>query len=167
MKKVLMLTMILAIISGCTRDTYLPIDPLSPAELFALSLDGTWNVTKVDYSTALAIPILGEITAEGTAEDVGIFSFNNEEKTCLYNINFTTEPIVVGGFPIPGLPVDLSGNGTWENTTAYVIITLENGEDAIFKVITDEESNKVMTGTLPYTYLGQTVDVDVTLTLEK
>lgn len=170
MKNLIFFSLTFLLIASCTRDTIYPGGPPKPptaAELFAASLDGSWNVVQVDYYTALSIPIIGDITAEGTAEDAGTFAFSNANKTCTYNISFTTEPLVIGGFPIAGLPINMKGSGGWENTAKYVIITLESGEDAIFKVITDEASKKVLSGTLPYTYLGQTVDVDVEMTLTK
>ena len=79
-------------------------------------LNGDWNIVTLEYETQIDIPILGSQTISGNATDAGVWSFQYPEYTFSNTLNFVTEGIDIFGQTLPGFPIDITSEGTWELT---------------------------------------------------
>jgi len=100
---------------------------------------GDWTISHIEYDTEIDLSSIDAsildaispglsliagalvIPVQGASDDAGTYSISMDN-TYTSNLSFTTEPITVLTFEIPGIPLDLPSDGTWE---------LENNEEEI------------------------------------
>ena len=108
------------IILGCTDSNSINYNPNATDDngscIYSNSylLNGDWNITNLQYETQIDIPILGSQTISGDANDAGYWYFQFPEYTCSNSLNFVTEGIDILGQTLPGVPIDITSEGTWE-----------------------------------------------------
>ena len=95
-------------------------------------LNGNWNITNLQYETQIDLPIVGTQTISGEAYDAGSWSFQYPEYTCSNSLSFVTEGLNILGQTLPGIPIDVSSDGTWE---------LSNNDNNL--LITDQTTNLI------------------------
>ncbi len=101
---------------------------------------GDWSISHLRYETevdlssidasildaiysglSFIVAAMGPIPVTGEAEDAGTYSLSMDN-SYTSNLSFTTEPLSVLTFELPGVPLDLPSDGVW---------SLENNEDEI------------------------------------
>ena len=137
-------------------------------------LNGDWNIVTLEYETQIDIPILGSQTISGNATDAGVWSFQYPEYTFSNTVNFVTEGIDIFGQTLPGFPIDITSEGTWEltNNDNNIIITDQSTTlSSNYQILSVQENICFLSGTIPLVFdtLGLTInsEIDVELQLNK
>ena len=137
-------------------------------------LNGNWNIVTLEYETQIDIPILGSQTISGNAANAGVWSFQYPEYTCSNTLNFVTEGIDLFGQTLPGFPIDITSEGTWEltNNDNNIIITDQSTTlSSNYQILSVQENICFLSGTIPFVFdtLGLTInsEIDVELQLNK
>lgn len=160
MKKILLLSCLsLLVFASCKKKK----DNKSPEEIYAERLNGDWNVSKLDYSAVVNVPILGPFPINGTADEAGSVSFNTPAGTAQYDIRFLPTLGNLPGAP----PVDtirLFGSGTFTNTTTTVTLTETSGDVVVFTVEVNDQNLQILKTNVNY-QLDPTTTVPVGLEL--
>ena len=142
----------LVVLAACKKEP-----EKTPEEVYSERLDGSWNVSKLDYAATLTTPF-GPLPITGSANEAGVISFNNAAKTANYDIKFL--PSLVG-LQIPVDTVRLQGMGTYSNTTSAITLTDSSGQILVFNVIANEASLQILRTSINYDL--DTLVVPVTL----
>jgi len=136
----------------------------TPEEIYADRLNGNWTVSTLTYSANITVPIIGPIPVNGTANNAGTISFNTPARTAVYDIRF------LPNLSIPGLPppdsVRFFGTGTFTNTTNQITLT-DSAGTLTFNVVKNEENFQQVTTTANYSVQGQSVPVNLNLSLTR
>jgi len=101
---------------------------------------GDWTISHIEYATevdlssidasildaiypglSFIVAAMGPIPVEGESDDAGTYNLSMDN-TYTSHLSFTTEPLTVLTFDLPGVPLDLPSDGTW---------SLQNNEDEI------------------------------------
>ena len=131
-------------------------------------LNGDWNITNIEYETEVLTQNIS-----GEANDAGFFNFQYPENTCSNMFSFTTEEIIIpGGIfpPIPGFPIDVSSNGTWElsnNDNTLTITDEQTGAISNYQILAIQENICFLEGQIQTEILSMTYTVDVEIQLAK
>ena len=140
----------------------------------SILLNGDWYIVNLEYQTQIDIPILGSQTISGNASDAGTWSFQYPEYTCSNNLNFVTEGIDIFGQTLPGFPVNITSEGTWEltNNDNNIIITDQStGLTSDYEILSVQENICFLSGTIPLVIdtLGFSInsEIDIELQLNK
>lgn len=137
---------------SCKKDKVDDGGQLSNSDL----LNGDWTITHIEYDTeldlsvidasildavqpglSLIVPSLAPIRIDGEAENAGTYSLNESEFTYTSDLEFTTEPITIVTFELPGLPIDFQSEGTWElqnNDEELVFVDNATGAEQIYDI---------------------------------
>ena len=116
-------------------------------------LNGDWNITNLQYETQIDIPILGSQNIAGEANDAGYWYFQFPEFTCSNSLNFVTEGIDILGQTLPGFPINITSEGTWEliNDDNNILITDETtGLVSNYQILSIQENICFLNGTIPF-----------------
>lgn len=168
MKRIIAIALSLLFLGACSKDKNNNNNNNTPAGL-AGRLVGSWNMTALDYSTQVPNPLdpFNPIDVTGDAQDLqGTFTVTANPNVVVYNYSFN---IVDADLPFP-VPVQRSGQATWDVISNDTKVVLEEGgESIIYDVVTNEATRQVWAGTLPFTIPGAgiTVNSDIQFTLEK
>ena len=144
-------------------------------------LNGDWDIISLEYSTEVDlsdIPTVGAFLGiqeiSGEASNAGIWSFQYPQYLYSNNLNFTTEPINIAGFDVPGFPIDVSSNGTWELTNNdYVLLTTDANTslESSYEILSIQENVAFINGTIPFEQdimgFSFSLDIDVEMQLQK
>lgn len=168
MKRIVAIALFLLFLGACSKDKNNNNNNNTPAGLEG-RLVGSWNMTALDYSTQVPNPLdpFNPIDVTGDAQDLqGTFTVTSNPNVVVYNYSFN---IVDADLPFP-VPVQRSGQATWDVISNDTKVVLEEGgESIIYDVVTNEATRQVWAGTLPFTIPGAgiTVNSDIQFTLEK
>tara|TARA_Y100000385_G_scaffold284749_1_gene343363 strand:+ start:135 stop:773 length:639 start_codon:yes stop_codon:yes gene_type:complete len=137
-------------------------------------LSGSWNILNIEYITQIDIPILGSQTISGEANDAGNWTFLYPEQTCSNTLNFVTEGIDILGQTLPGIPIDMTSEGTWElsNNENNLLVTDQNTNlVSDYQILSVQENVCFLSGTIPFVIdtMGFTInsEIDIELQLSK
>jgi hypothetical protein len=142
-------------------------------------MSGEWNISHLAYETEVDLTevnaLLGIIPVEGEAEEAGTFTLIEEDATYVSDLSFTTEPITVLTFEIPGFPINLPSEGSWtlSEDEEYLYMT-DNVTSAIqeYEVVNVAEDFMLLRGVVTFSQEVPTLgeyefEVELDLTLEK
>ena len=167
------------IILGCTDENAINYDPEATDDngsceySNASILNGIWNIISLEYQTEIDLsdiptigPLLGVQDISGEASNAGIWSFQYPEYIYSNNLNFTTEPITIVSFDVPGIPVDVSSDGNWiltNNDNVLVITDSNTGIESLYEIISITNTNAVISGIVPFSQevMGMAFDLDI------
>ena len=136
-------------------------------------LNGNWNIISLEYETEIDLsdiptvgPLLGIQVISGEASDAGVWTFQYPEYTYNNNLNFTTEPITILTFDVPGIPVDVSSDGNWiltNNDNVLVITDSNTGVDSSYEIISITNTTAIISGLVPFSQeiMGMEFDLDI------
>jgi len=151
-------------------------------------LNGTWNIVNLEYTTEVDLSFLEDVIGfnpgnqgvSGEEENVGFWMFQYPEYTYNNTINFTTETItisipIIGDYDIPGIPIDLSTDGTWLLTNGdYTLVTTDaiTGVESYYEILSIQDDSAIISGMVPSSaaeLMEYTVDllIEVTMELQK
>ena len=137
-------------------------------------LNGDWNITKLQYDTQIDLPIIGPQNISGEANDAGTWSFQYPDYTCSNSLNFVTEGLNILGQTLPGIPIDVSSDGTWElsnNDNNLLITDQTTGLISDYQILSVQDSICFLNGTIPFVIdtMGFTINsqIDIELQLDK
>ena len=140
----------------------------------AYLLNGDWNITNLQYDTQIDIPILGSQTISGEANDAGYWYFQFPAYTCSNALNFVTEGIDILGQTLPGVPIDITSEGTWElsNDDNNLLITDQTtGLVSDYQILSIQEDICFLKGIIPFVIdtMGFTInsEIDIEMQLNK
>lgn len=149
---------------------------------FANLLNGNWNIVSLEYSTELDLSFLesiigfnpGNQDVSGEATNAGAWTFQYPEYLYNNNFNFTTDPITILTFEIPGFPIDVSSNGTWtltNNDNTIIAIDENTNLESYYEILNIQNNIAFLNGVIPFSQevMGFNVDleIEVEMRLEK
>ena len=165
---------------GCTDPTATNYNPDATDDngtcIFSNSylLKGSWNITNLQYDTQIDLPIIGPQNISGEAYDAGTWSFQYPDYTCSNSLNFVTEGLNILGQTLPGIPIDVSSDGTWElsnNDNNLLITDQTTGLISDYQILSVQDSICFLNGTIPFVIdtMGFTINsqIDIELQLDK
>lgn len=159
MKKVLIIFAAIALSVACKKKEE---KPLTMAE----KLNGTWNVTKLDYSATVTIPgVPIGLPISGSSPNVGNMQFNAATGIATYDIEFQPNVNIPGVPPLGTVPIKGSGPYTATETSVKVTDTQSN-TTFDFKVNTNEEKRQVWETTAPFAIDPNLPPVNVKLVID-
>ena len=154
---------------------------------------GDWTISHLEYATEIdlssidasvldaiypglsfMVGALGPIDVSGVAEDAGSYSLSTDN-SYTSNLSFTTEPLTILTFEVPGFPIDLDSDGTWglqNNETELVFIDGTTSAQQLYSIENLTEDFALLRGTLMIAQEIPTLglyefEVELELTLEK
>ena len=184
---------------GCTNedalnyDTTATVDDGSCEYSISYLASGDWTVSHIEYDTEIDLSIIdvsildaisplistfistiGLIPVVGEADDAGMYSISMNN-TYTSDLAFTTEPISILSFEIPGVPINLPSNGSWSlqnNEEEIVFIDESTGAQQLYEITNLTEEFALLRGVL---VLSQEIpllglyefEIELELTLEK
>ena len=168
------------IILGCIDENAINYNPDATDDngtcIFSNSylLNGNWNITNLQYDTQIDLPIIGPQNISGEANDAGTWSFQYPDYTCSNSLNFVTEGLNILGQTLPGIPIDVSSDGTWElsnNDNNLLITDQTTGLISDYQILSVQDSICFLNGTIPFVIdtMGFTINsqIDIELQLDK
>ena len=168
------------IILGCTDPNAINYNPDATDDngtcIFSNSylLNGNWNITNLQYETQIDLPIVGTQTISGEAYDAGSWSFQYPEYTCSNSLSFVTEGLNILGQTLPGIPIDVTSDGTWElsnNDNNLLITDQTTGLISDYQILSVQESICFLNGNIPFVIdtMGFTINsvIEIELQLDK
>lgn len=175
------------IILGCTDENAINYNPEATDDngsceySNASILNGTWNIISLEYETEIDlsdIPTVGALLGvqdiSGEANDAGTWLFQYPQYLYNNNLNFTTEPITILTFDIPGIPVDVSSDGSWiltNNDNILVTTDSNTNIDATYEIISITNTTAVISGIVPFSQeimgMAFELDIEMEMILEK
>ena len=118
--------------------------------------------------------MLGTLPVEGEAEDAGFYQIDAITHTYVGNIDFMTEPMNIGGFDVPSMPVQIPSEGTWAfaNDDTELHFTSTEGVLQVYEVENLTADFALLRGyvTFPFDFPGigaMDLDIELELQLEK
>jgi len=135
----------------------------------AYMFSGSWKITHLEYEMemdptsidASTLPAdyatylehLGDniIPVEGEAENAGTYYANDSDNTYTVNLAFSTEPITVLGFELPGMPINFNSEGTWvlqNNNEGVVFVDGATRAQQFYEIENLTENLALLRGTL-------------------
>mgnify|MGYP000954290511 FL=1 len=184
---------------GCTNEDALNYDATATVDdgscEYSISYlaSGDWTVSHIEYDTEIDLSIIdvsildaisplistfistiGLIPVVGEADDAGMYSISMNN-TYTSDLAFTTEPISILSFEIPGVPINLPSNGSWSlqnNEEEIVFIDETTGAQQLYEITNLTEEFALLRGVL---VLSQEIpllglyefEIELELTLEK
>ena len=184
---------------GCTNEDALNYDATATVDdgsceySFSYLASGDWTVSHIEYDTEIDLSIIdvsildaisplistfistiGLIPVVGEADDAGMYSISMNN-TYTSDLAFTTEPISILSFEIPGVPINLPSNGSWSlqnNEEEIVFIDETTGAQQLYEITNLTEEFALLRGVL---VLSQEIpllglyefEIELELTLEK
>ncbi len=184
---------------GCTNEDALNYDATATVDdgscEYSISYlaSGDWTVSHIEYDTEIDLSIIdvsildaisplistfistiGLIPVVGEADDAGMYSISMNN-TYTSDLAFTTEPISILSFEIPGVPINLPSNGSWSlqnNEEEIVFIDESTGAQQLYEITNLTEEFALLRGVL---VLSQEIpllglyefEIELELTLEK
>jgi|GEM_PF-2005953 hypothetical protein len=154
---------------------------------------GDWTISHLEYDTQLDLSLIdasvldaiypglsfivssiGAIPVVGEAENAGNYSLSLDN-SYISNLAFTTEPITVLTFEIPGFPIELPSEGTWglqNNEEEMVFVDASTGSQQLYSIENLTQEFALLRGVL---IISQEIpsfglyefEVEIELTLEK
>ena len=155
---------------------------------------GDWTITYLEYDTeidlsvidasildaispglSLIVGALGAIPVEGSADDAGSYSLSLDDNSYTSDLSFTTEPISIVTFEIPGLPINLASSGTWSvqnSETEILFVDEATSTQQLYEIVNLSSDFALLRGAL---IIAQEIpglglyefEVELELTLEK
>jgi len=158
------------IILGCTDSTSTNYNPNATDDngtcIYSKSslLNGDWNITNIKYETEFLTQ-----TIEGEANDAGSWSFQYPEYIYSNTLSFVTEGIDFVLVTSPGIPIDITSEGTWElsnNDNTLTITDVQTGAVSNYQILEIQENICRIEGQIQTEILlmPSTVDVEMQLT---
>ena len=141
-------------------------------------LNGNWDIVSLEYSTELDLSFLeaiigfnpGSQDISGEADDAGTWSFQYPDYTYNNDFSFTTEPVTILTFEAPGVPVDISSDGTWELSGGNTITTTDQmtGLTSNYNIDVIFEQFAIISGTVPFSQeiMGYSIDLEMEIELQ-
>jgi len=154
---------------------------------------GDWTISHIEYDTevdlsaidasvldaifpglSLLVLTMGPIPIVGASDDAGAYSLNMDN-SYTSNLSFTTDPLTVLTFEVPGIPLDLSSDGTWglqNNEEEIVFVDATTGAQQLYSIenLTQEfallRGSIIISQDIP-TFGVYEFEVEIELTLEK
>ena len=184
---------------GCTNEDALNYDATATVDdgscEYSISYlaSGDWTVSHIEYDTEIDLSIIdvsildaisplistfistiGLIPVVGEADDAGMYSISMNN-TYTSDLAFTTEPISILSFEIPGVPINLPSNGSWSlqnNEEEIVFIDETTGAQQLYEITNLTEEFALLRGVLVISQeiplLGlYEFEIELELTLEK
>lgn len=184
---------------GCTNEDALNYDATATVDdgscEYSISYlaSGDWTVSHIEYDTEIDLSIIdvsildaisplistfistiGLIPVVGEADDAGMYSISMNN-TYTSDLAFTTEPISILSFEIPGVPINLPSNGSWSlqnNEEEIVFIDETTGAQQLYEITNLTEEFALLRGVL---IISQEIpllglyefEIELELTLEK
>ena len=144
-------------------------------------LNGTWDIISLEYSTEIDLsdvptvgPLIGVQDISGEAINAGEWTFEYPDYLYTNNLNFTTEPITILTFEVPGIPIDATSNGTWSltnNDNTLITTDESNNIDSYYTIISLTNTTAVISGIVPFSQeimgLPFVLEIDMEMILEK
>tara|TARA_B100000902_G_C27269829_1_gene895690 strand:+ start:329 stop:1090 length:762 start_codon:yes stop_codon:yes gene_type:complete len=144
-------------------------------------LNGVWNIISLEYSTEIDLsdiptvgPLIGIQDISGEALNAGEWTFEHPEYLYTNNLNFTTEPITILTFDVPGIPIDVASNGSWEltnNDNTLITTDISNNTDSYYTIISLTNTTAIISGIVPFSQeimgLPFSLEIDMEMILEK
>jgi len=178
------------IILGCTDESATNYNPEATDDdnsceySIAYILNGTWNITVLDYETEIDLSAFSELAGgiplgneeiSGQAENAGSWTLNSADYTYNSELDFETEEFTLAAIiPVPSIPFSYSNAGSWEltNNENDLILTDETtGEQAEYEIVSITENTAFMNGTIQVSQdiMGTdfNLELDVQMQLEK
>lgn len=184
---------------GCTNEDAINYDAAATLDNgsceYSISYlaSGDWTVSHIEYDTEIDLSIIdvsildaisplistfistiGLIPVVGEADDAGMYSISMNN-TYTSDLAFTTEPISILSFEIPGVPINLPSNGSWSlqnNEEEIVFIDETTGAQQLYEITNLTEEFALLRGVL---IISQEIpllglyefEIELELTLEK
>ena len=184
---------------GCTNENAINYDAAATLDNgsceYSISYlaSGDWTVSHIEYDTEIDLSIIdvsildaisplistfistiGLIPVVGEADDAGMYSISMNN-TYTSDLAFTTEPISILSFEIPGVPINLPSNGSWSlqnNEEEIVFIDETTGAQQLYEITNLTEEFALLRGVL---IISQEIpllglyefEIELELTLEK
>lgn len=140
-------------------------------------LGGEWDISLLEYSTEIDLSdiptvgvLLGVQQINGEAINAGFWSFQNDG---LYNnnLNFTTEPLNIATFEIPGVPIDVSSNGNWNiegNDDILMILDNNTSTTSYYDILSIQNDIVFLSGTIPFSQeiMGFSFDLELEVEMQ-
>ena len=168
------------VILGCTDPNAINYNPDATDDngtcIFSNSylLNWNWNITNLQYETQIDLPIVGTQTISGEAYDAGSCSFQYPEYTCSNSLSFVTEGLNILGQTLPGIPIDVTSDGTWElsnNDNNLLITDQTSGIISDYQILSVQENICFLNGNIPFVIdtMGLTINsvIEIELQLDK
>ena len=175
------------IILGCTDENATNYNPEATNDngsceyTVSFLLNGNWDIISLEYETEIDLSniptvgtFLGTQEISGEVSNAGTWIFEYPEYLYSNNLNFTTEPINVAGFDIPGFPIDVSSNGDWEITNNdYILLATDANTslESIYEILSIQNNDAFINGTIPFEQeimgFSFNLDIDVKMQLQK
>ena len=142
-------------------------------------LSGNWEIVSLEYNTELDLSFLesviginpGNQDISGDALNAGSWIFQYPEYIYSNNLNFTTEPITILTFEIPGIPIDVSGNGTWtltNNDNTLLTIDEVTNLESSYEILSIQNNIAFMNGIIPFSQeiMGYNIDLEIEVEMQ-
>ena len=154
---------------------------------------GDWTISHIEYATevdlstidasildaispglSFIVAAMGPIPIEGESDDAGAYSLSMDN-SYTSNLSFTTEPITVLTFEVPGFPLDLDSDGTWSlqnNEEEIVFVDATTGAEQLYTIENLTQEFALLRGSIIIAQEIPTLglyefEVEIELTLEK
>jgi len=154
---------------------------------------GDWTISHIEYDTEIdlssidasildaispglsfIVSAMGPIPVQGASDDAGTYSISMDN-TYTSNLSFTTDPITVLTFELPGIPLDLPSDGNWDlqnNDTEIIFVDATTGAEQLYSIENLTQEFALLRGSL---IIAQEIpsfglyefEVELELTLEK
>lgn len=140
-------------------------------------LNGQWDIVSLEYATEVDlsdIPTVGQLLGvqdiNGEAVNAGswIFQIDGVYEN---NLSFTTEPLNIATFEVPGIPIDYSTNGTWSlNDDSSILTTNDNNTSttAYYNILSIQNDVAFMSGIIPFSQeiMGFSFDLEIEIEMQ-
>jgi len=117
-------------------------------------INGDWLIDHLSYETEVDIPFLGLIPFNGDAENAGSYQVDSEAYTYVGDVDFMTEPMNIGGFDFPSVPVKILSEGTWSfnDDETELHLTSTEGVIQVYEVENLAEGFVLLRGAITYPF---------------
>jgi hypothetical protein len=154
---------------------------------------GDWTISHIEYDTEVDLSIIdasvldaifpglsflvatmGPIPVVGESDDAGAYSLSMDN-SYTSNLSFTTEPLLIAGFEMPGVPLDLPSEGTWvlqNNEEEISFVDATTGAEQLYSIDNLTQEFALLRGSIVIAQEIPTLglyefEVEIELTLEK
>tara|TARA_B100001250_G_scaffold413038_1_gene445901 strand:- start:1660 stop:2358 length:699 start_codon:yes stop_codon:yes gene_type:complete len=172
------------IILGCTDENATNYNPEATNDdgscqyTIGYMLNGNWDIVSLEYNTELDLSFIPEVGSligtqdiSGEATNAGSWNFQYPEYIYNNNLNFTTEPITILTFEVPGIPIDVSSNGTWtltNNDNTLLTIDEVTNLESSYEILSIQENTAFMNGIIPFSQeiMGYNIDLEIEVEMQ-
>lgn len=137
---------------------------------------GDWTISHIEYDTEVDLSALGAgvFPLSGESDDAGAYTLSMDN-SYISNLAFTTEPLTILTFEVPGIPLDLSSEGNWalqNNEDEIIFVDATTGAEQLYTIENLTQEFALLRGSI---IISQEIpnlglydfEVDIELTLEK